>query len=214
MALSAPAPLPVQFRGSAVAAALLRLWGWRLNYHGFVARQGVAIVYPHTSNWDFPVAVLAKWAIGVPVRFWGKDSLFRIPLFGAWLRWLGGVPLDRSTPRGAVGDMAAQMERARQRNEVFWLALSPEGTRRYTDGWRSGFYQVALRARVPVLVVQLDVRNKRIDLSRFVTLTGQIDADHQRLAAHCAQANGFKTQGASPVRPLSTHPTCSHKERP
>jgi hypothetical protein len=110
--------------------------------------------------------------------------------------------------------MAAQMERARQRNEVFWLALSPEGTRRYTDGWRSGFYQVALRARVPVLVVQLDVRNKRIDLSRFVTLTGQIDADHQRLAAHCAQANGFKMQGASPVRPLSTHPTCSHKERP
>jgi 1-acyl-sn-glycerol-3-phosphate acyltransferase len=214
MRMSAPPPLPVQFQGSALAAWVLRLLGWRLHYHGFAARQGVAIVYPHTSNWDFPVAVLAKWAIGVQVRFWGKDSLFRIPLFGAWLRWLGGVPLDRSTSRGAVGEMVAQFEQARQHNALFWLALSPEGTRKYTPGWRSGYYQVALRAKVPIMVVKLDVANKCIDFSHFVRLTGRVDADHERLAAHCEGASGFKPQGASPVRVLSGITTNPKEERP
>jgi hypothetical protein len=84
---------PVQLRGSAVARRLLRLAGWRVAFDGLPARQGVVIVYPHTSNWDFIVGVLAKWSIGIPVAFWGKASLFRVPLFGRWLRWLGGVPV-------------------------------------------------------------------------------------------------------------------------
>ena len=200
--MSVPAPMPVQFQGSRLAALVLRLLGWRLRYHGFPGRQGVAIVYPHTSNWDFPIAVLAKWAIGVPVRFWGKDSLFRIPVFGRWLRWLGGIPLDRSAPRGAVGEMVAEFERARTERRLFWLALSPEGTRKHTDGWRSGFYQVAWRARVPVLLVKLDVAHKRIDLGHTIWLTGQSEADHERMAQLMAGASGFKPQGASPIRPL------------
>lgn len=212
--LTPPAALPVQFNGSALAALVLRCLGWRLNYHGFVARQGVAIVYPHTSNWDFPIAVLAKWAIGVQVRFWGKDSLFRIPVFGTWLRWIGGVPLDRSTSRGAVGEMVAQFDQARERNALFWLALSPEGTRKRTDGWRSGYYQVALRARVPIMLVKLDVSRKCIDFSHFVAITGQVDADHERLAAHYQGASGFKPQGASPVRPLSAGKSHNQEERP
>src|SRR5262245_41099663 len=80
---------PVQLRGSRVARALLRLAGWRVAFDGLPARQGVLIVYPHTSNWDFVVAVLAKWSIGIHVSFWGKASLFVVPLFGRWLRGLG-----------------------------------------------------------------------------------------------------------------------------
>ena len=93
----------MQLRGSALARAVLRLAGWRVAFDGLPARQGVVIVYPHTSNWDFVIGVLAKWGIGIPVAFWGKDSLFRVPLFGRWLRWLGGMPVDRGAPQGAVG---------------------------------------------------------------------------------------------------------------
>src|SRR5512144_1637445 len=140
---------PVQLRGSAMARWLLRLANWEVRFHGLPAAQGVAIVYPHTSNWDFAVGVLAKWCVGIPVTFWGKDSLFRIPLFGRWLRWLGGRPVDRQSARGIVGQMADEMSVAKQAGEFMWLALSPEGTRARQEGWRSGFYHVALAAQVP-----------------------------------------------------------------
>jgi 1-acyl-sn-glycerol-3-phosphate acyltransferase len=132
-ALLAP-PHPVRFRGSRLARALLAMAGWRVLEDGFPARQGVAIVYPHTSNWDFVVGVLAKWSIGIPVRFWGKDTLFDVPLFGRWLRWLGGMPIERHSPRGAVGAMVHTMREAVSRDELLWLALSPEGTRRLLPG--------------------------------------------------------------------------------
>jgi len=136
----------VQLRGSAAAAWLLRLAGWRVVFDGLPARQGVVIVYPHTSNWDFVVGVLAKWSIGIPVIFWGKASLFRVPLFGRWLGWLGGVPVEREAAQGAVAAMAQRLLRARERDAFLWLALAPEGTRRPGDGVRSGFYHVAVQA--------------------------------------------------------------------
>jgi len=119
---------PVQLRGSRLARAALRLAGWRLHFDGLPAAQGVVVVYPHTSNWDFPVALLAKWAVGLPVTFWGKDTLFRVPLFGHWLRWLGGLPVARHTRQGAVGQMVDAMRAAREQGRFMWLALAPEGT--------------------------------------------------------------------------------------
>src|SRR3954470_3153031 len=170
-------PHPGQFRGSRVAQALLRCAGWRADFEGLPALQGVLLVYPHTSNWDFVLGVLLKWALGVPVKFWGKDSLFRIPLFGAWLRWLGGVPVNRKAPNGAVAQMVSLIREKKQRGDYFWLALSPEGTRRYTPGWRSGFYRVALEADVPVGLAALDYARKRLVLRTFIRLSGQEAAD-------------------------------------
>jgi hypothetical protein len=98
---------PVQLRGSATARALLRLAGWQVRFGGLPARQGVAIVYPHTSNWDFVVGMLAKWAIGIPVDLLGQGQPVSLPLFGRWLA-LGGRPVDRYAPRGIVGQMATE----------------------------------------------------------------------------------------------------------
>ena len=75
----------MQLRGSALALGVLKLFGWTLVWEGLPARQGVLIAYPHTSNWDFVVGVFAKWAIGIPAKFWGKDSLFKLPLFSTWI---------------------------------------------------------------------------------------------------------------------------------
>lgn len=191
---------PVQLHGSAVSRALLRLAGWRIRFDGLPGAQGVAIVYPHTSNWDFVVGMLAKWSIGIPVTFWGKDVLFKLPLFGRWLRWLGGVPVDRASPHGIVGAMAESMKAARAEGRFLWLALAPEGTRHCVDGWRSGFYHVALAARVPVGLVRFDYARREVDFRRFLQLSGDPAADMSVIAQGFADCTGRNPQQASPIR--------------
>lgn len=203
MGAHAPQPIaerPVQLRGSRLARALLRALGWRLQFDGLPARQGVAVVYPHTSNWDFVVGVLAKWAIGVPVVFWAKDTLFRVPLLGHWLHWLGGVPVDRRTPAGAVGDMVRRMREARERDAFLWLALAPEGTRSRAAGWRSGFYRVAVGAGVPLLLAQLDFARRSVGVRECLRLSGDDAADMAAIARAYADVRGRRPALASPVR--------------
>jgi len=197
-----PGPHEVRFKGSALARWLLGCVGWKLHYEGFPSLQGVAIIYPHTSNWDFVVMILAKWAIGIPARFWSKDSLFRVPLLGRWLSWLGGVALQRGSPQGMVGNMVDLMAQHRREGKVLWLALSPEGTRRRMPGWRSGFYRVALGADVPLALVHLDYSHKLVKVMDFLRMSGDVNADYARIAAAYEGVGGLRLDGASPVRPL------------
>lgn len=196
------AVLPVQLHGSRVARALLRAGGWTLIFDGLPAAQGVIAVYPHTSNWDFVVGVLAKWGVGIQATFWGKAALFRVPLFGRWLRWLGGVPVERDAPQGVVAPMADALRRARDEGRFMWLALAPEGTRRRTAGWRSGFYRVALAADVPVALVVLDYRRRRVGFDSFWLLSGDEHADLAAFAARLADVRGKRPQLAAPVQLL------------
>jgi 1-acyl-sn-glycerol-3-phosphate acyltransferase len=197
------AQCPVQLRGgSALARSLLRMAGWRVVFDGLPSRQGVVIVYPHTSNWDFIVGVLAKWSIGIQVHFWGKASLFEIPLLGRWLRWLGGVAVDRASSQGAVSAMVQRLRDAATRDEFFWLALAPEGTRRLSDGLRSGFYHVAVRAGVPLGLAGLDFARREVVLQDFVHLSGDPQADLAVIAARLGHHRGRRPEWAAPIRLL------------
>lgn len=193
-------PEALQQRGSRVARWLLRAAGWRVIFLGLPGPQGVIAVAPHTSNWDFVVLLLAKWTIGLQVTFWGKDTLFGVPLFGRWLRWLGGLPVARHAPQGAVGQMADAMRAAREQGRFMWLGLSPEGTRSRTGGWRSGFYRVALQAEVPVGVAALDYARREVRLERFWRLGGAPEADLAAMAAVLEGARGRHPELAAPAR--------------
>jgi 1-acyl-sn-glycerol-3-phosphate acyltransferase len=188
------------FRGSGVARALLCLGGWRIEFSGLPTWQGVIVVYPHTSNWDFVVGLLAKWALGLPVRFWGKDSLFRAPVLGRFMRRVGGIAVDRSAAHGVVGSTVAQMRRAREHGELFWLALAPEGTRRAMPGWRSGFYRVALGAQVPIGVASFDYPRRVVRLTDFLTPLGDEAQDMACMARLLAGVQGRRPAQASPIR--------------
>jgi 1-acyl-sn-glycerol-3-phosphate acyltransferase len=192
--------LPVQLKGSTLARAALRWMGWRVRFDGLPARQGVVIIYPHTSNWDFPIMILAKWTVGLQVTFWSKDTLFRWPLFGRWLRWLGGVPVDRRSASGVVGQMARALTEARERDAFLWLALSPEGTRKRGSGWRSGFYHVALQSGVPLALVSLDYRERDIGVQHFMHLSGDIPSDMRHIAAVLSRPTGRHPAQAAPIR--------------
>jgi 1-acyl-sn-glycerol-3-phosphate acyltransferase len=174
---------------SAFARTLLRLFGWHVDFDGLPGPKGVLIVYPHTSNWDFVIGLLAKWTLALPLRWVGKEALFR-GLTGATLgrlmRLWGGRPVDRHHKSGAVEQLAQLMAS----EPWFWLALSPEGTRRHTDRLRSGFYHLALQMKVPVGLAYIDYARRRIGVRDFVTMTGDEATDLARLRAFYADKVG------------------------
>ncbi|MFM8768234.1 MAG: 1-acyl-sn-glycerol-3-phosphate acyltransferase [Rubrivivax sp.] len=191
---------PVQLQGNGFALWMLQRAGWQLDFDGLPARQGVIAVYPHTSNWDFIVGIFAKWSMGLSVTIWGKDSLFRIPLFGPWLRWMGGVPVNRSAPGGIVADMVRQMRQARDRDDFMWLAVAPEGTRSLGPGWRSGFYRVALEAGVPLALAYLDFGRRRVGVHSCIQLCGDADRDMAEIERRLGPARGCRPEQAAPIK--------------
>jgi 1-acyl-sn-glycerol-3-phosphate acyltransferase len=191
--------LPIRFEGNRLARAALSTVGWRVNFHGLPARQGVLIAYPHTSNWDFVVGMMAKTAVGLPISFWGKDTLFKVPGFGRWLRWMGGIPVARSTASNQVDAMVRRFEQARERDQMLWLALAPEGTRGWQPRWRSGFYHLALKAGVPLGIARLDWARREVDVEAFLTLSGNLSQDRAAIARALAGVQGKHAADAAPI---------------
>jgi 1-acyl-sn-glycerol-3-phosphate acyltransferase len=195
-------PHAFQYQGSWLASRILKLMGWRVQFEGFPTLQGVAVVYPHTSNWDFPLMVMVKWAIGVQVMFWGKDKLFDVPVLGSWMRWIGGVPVNRTAPGGVVGQAVKIFEQHKQAHKYLWLGLSPEGTRKRIPGWRSGFYQTAYQSKVPLCIVKLDYKKREVCATDFVVLTGDEKRDMTRIATIYQGVQGLYPELATPVQML------------
>lgn len=156
-----------------LGAALMRLTGWKFSGPGFpMVPRFVLIVAPHTSNWDFLVGVMAKAAIGLKGTFLAKDTLFRFPL-GIWMRFLGGVPVDRSSQSDVVTQTAELIEK---RDRII-VVLTPEGTRKRTESWRSGFYWIALKANVPIVPVAFDYSQREVRLFPPYFPTGDAEGD-------------------------------------
>jgi 1-acyl-sn-glycerol-3-phosphate acyltransferase len=168
-----------------VGSALLRILGWHIEGEIPNVAKAVIIVAPHTSNWDFPVGLAAKWALRLHANYLGKDSLFRFP-FGYWFRAWGGLPVDRSRPNAVVSTIVAEFAR----RERMFLAIAPEGTRKPVERWRTGFYHIAHGARVPIVPVALNWEARAIQIGAPVSTTGDADRDVAELQASFAGIPG------------------------
>ena len=195
-----------------IAFRMLRLFGWRVAFDGRLpAPHGVIIAYPHTSNWDFPIGLLAIWTLNLPIRWIGKETLFR-GWFGALaaplLRRWGGRPVNRHAPSGAVGELARLM----QSEPAFWLALSPEGTRRRLPYWRSGFYHLTRGLKVPLGLAYFDFDSRVVGIDEFVELSGDVAADMQHIAAVYAGRRGLHPELESVIAldPAATAEPSAH----
>jgi 1-acyl-sn-glycerol-3-phosphate acyltransferase len=180
------------------ALRLLALFGWQVNFAPLPGPRGVVIFYPHTSNWDFVIGILAKWAIGIPVHWLGKEALFcglSGALFGSLMRSWGGEPIERRAATGAIERMAQHI----LRSDSYWLALAPEGTRKYREHWRSGFYHLALAAKVPLGLAYIDYATRRIGLVDYVDVTGNVGADLARIRSAYEDCRGRKPECAAPI---------------
>lgn len=160
---------------SAFGRRMLELAGWRIENidGGFPdAPKFVLIVAPHTSNWDFPVGLMAKFALRLSCKYIAKHSLFWWPL-GVFLRAVGGVPVNRS----AASDFVEQTVRIFGGREKLVLVITPEGTRSRVERWKSGFHRIARAAGVPIVLVSFDYSRKVIRLGPSFAATGDYERD-------------------------------------
>lgn len=152
---------------------LYKLWGWRMETpYPKAVKKSVIIVFHHTSNWDFPIGVLIRPILDLDSHYVGKNSLFFFPL-GVIMRWLGGVPVDRSKHNNFVDAVAALFKD----RESFKITLTPEGTRSKVTSLKSGFYYIALKAGVPIVPCKFDWGTKTLGFGQPFYPTGNYDAD-------------------------------------
>ena len=168
----------------ALGRGYLRFAGWRIEGAFPTDLKCVTIVAPHTSNWDFPLGLALVFAVELRVSFLGKHTLFKAPFKGL-LRWLGGIPVDRRVSHGVVGECVNAFKAA----PALMLALAPEGTRKGPSQWKTGFYQIAMGADVPIFPVGFDYAAHTIHLMPLFTPTGHPVGDMKHLQSHIARSS-------------------------
>jgi 1-acyl-sn-glycerol-3-phosphate acyltransferase len=146
--------------------------GWTISGSLPPDRKFVIMGASHTSNWDFLVFLGAVHALGRQVHFVAKHSLFKWPL-GGFMRALGGVPVDRSAPQDLVSQIVAQFDA----HDAFILVIAPEGTRSATHQWKTGFYQIAMKAGVPIVCAGPDYPSRRGVFGPLIHPTGNYGSD-------------------------------------
>ena len=180
-----PASLPRRHSnlGQKLGLWLLKLLGgWSIQGELPAHKKMVIAVAPHTSNQDFFVGIAAALALDLKIRFLGKHSIFVWPV-KRLLMSLGGIPVDRSHPQGVVGQVVAEFEQS----DSLLLGLSPEGSRKKVDNWRSGFWFIAKQANVPVCLVGLNYKHKQL-------VFGPVMLPGESFEQDCAQMRLFFQQ--------------------
>ncbi len=162
-----------------------RIWQWLLlsagwDLEGTLPNRAkfVIIGAPHTSNWDFCVAMAALHGLGLDARWIGKHTLFRWPI-GGIMRLLGGMPVVRTERRGVVQSVVQTFDAA----DRLVIAITPEGTRKRVERWKTGFYHIAVQADVPIIPAYLDYPRKRMGFGPPMLPSGDAIADVTALRA-------------------------------
>ena len=181
-----------------LGTCVLKILGWR--YVGEFPRHSKMIisVAPHTSNWDFVIGLAVAFNLRLKITFFGKHSLF-IPPFGALLRRLGGLPVERSKAHGVVEHMATTMRNA----DKMLLCLAPEGTRSRIERWKTGFLHIAHKAEVPVFLVAFDYKKKQIEFGPCLHISDDTQYELNRIYTHYQSVQAkFPDKVATIVVPL------------
>jgi 1-acyl-sn-glycerol-3-phosphate acyltransferase len=174
----------------ALSLAFLKLNGWRVE--GALpdsASKSVLIAAPHTSNWDLPYTLMVGFALHLNLYWMGKASLFAPP-FGAVMRWLGGIAVDRAKSNNLV---LASAQALREADGPLQLVVPPEGTRGRTRQWKTGFYFIALEARVPIVLAFMDYERKVAGLGPLFTPSGDVERDMEEVKRFYAGVKGRNT---------------------
>ena len=165
----------------------LKLAGWKaVNEFPNYLKKGVVIVAPHTSWMDFPICIAFRNSLKMKnAKYLGKEELFKGP-FGFFFRWLGGTGVDRFSKQGVVDQVVDKFNKA----DRLFIALSPEGTRKKVDKLRTGFYYIAKKAGVPIIMVGLDYSKKELCIADAFYPTDDEKGDFKKIIAFFAPIRG------------------------
>ncbi|MFN0186658.1 MAG: 1-acyl-sn-glycerol-3-phosphate acyltransferase [Aquabacterium sp.] len=167
--------------------AYLRLAGWRVEGElPASARKCVLIAAPHTSNWDLPYTLMAAFILRLHPYWMGKASIFSPP-FGALMRWLGGIAVNRGQSGNLVALSAAALVAA---DGPVQLIVPPQGTRSQVTQWKTGFYYIACTAGLPILMAYIDYPNRRVGIGPLFQPSGDIERDMLAIKAFYAPMRG------------------------
>jgi len=177
----------------ALGRGILAMSGWSIDGSVPDCPQLIVCVAPHTSNWDFVIGYAAKMAVGIDAHWLGKHTLFRGPL-GLLGRAMGGIPVDRSAAHGVVAQVADWF----RRKPHMMLGVTPEGTRRKVDRWKTGFYHIARDVGIPIWPVALDWGTRTVRLGPAFQTTDDEKADLAALQGFFRQFRGRHPDQAFP----------------
>ena len=109
-----------------------------------------------------------------------------------YLKYVHGIPVDRKTNNN-ITDFAVKLF---EENESLYLVFTPEGTRKYNDRWKKGFYYIAQKAQVPIYIAYIDYSTKRGGFERIFEPTGDVEADILEIKKVLSKYKGkFPEQG-------------------
>lgn len=152
-------------------------------------KKYVIVVAPHTSNWDFFIGWGARNVIGFYPNFLAKRELFKIPIVGWFLSFIGGVPVDRKSRQKKV-NLVDQVVELYRTKEEFIMTITPEGTRSYSPNWKTGFYRIAKRANVPIVKIAFDYPTKTVHIEEPFYLSGDMDKEIEEIKDYYRQFTG------------------------
>ncbi|VAW53975.1 Acyltransferase family protein [hydrothermal vent metagenome] len=173
---------------------ILKLTGWKLRTVTPKENKFILIGAPHTSNWDFPLALLTFWTLDFNIHWVAKVQMFRGPLKHLFTT-LGGIPVDRSASHGFIQQIADRFNQTEQ----MVLTIAPEGTRSKTEYWKSGFYHIALAANVPICLGYINYKKRELGFHKLMHPSGDIDADMKIIADFYNGITGKRPQLQGPV---------------
>jgi 1-acyl-sn-glycerol-3-phosphate acyltransferase len=153
------------------------------------------IAAPHTSSWDVPLLILYGWAFDLPIRWMMKAEMFR-GWRGPFFKSLGGIPIDRSQRHNMVQQCVDILNAA----DRMVVVVPPEGTRAAAKGWKTGFYYIALGARLPIALGYLDFARKEGGFGPPLYPTGDIEADFAVLRAFYQDKKGKYPEKFGPIQ--------------
>jgi 1-acyl-sn-glycerol-3-phosphate acyltransferase len=172
----------------------MRLTGWKILGSPPEAKKFVAIGWPHTSNWDYLLFLGVTRLFKVPAKAIGKHTLVTGP-FG-WMFRKAVIPIERDSGQGLVDQMVEVFDSS----DELAVVIAPEGTRRYEDHWRSGFYHIAHAAGVPVVPAYIIWPRKLVEVGPPITLTGDVTRDMDAIRSFMAPGRGKHPDQAAPIR--------------
>lgn len=164
---------------------LYRLWGWKLKVTTILPKKAIICLAPHTSNWDFALGILYSRAEGFRSNFLMKREWFFGPL-GPFFRHIGGIPVWRDR-HSSLTDRLAETA---LKSEQFRLCVTPEGTRSLNPDWKKGFYFIAQKAKLPIILYALDYEGKQIVSTEIITPSDDVDKDMRQIKLYFKDFKG------------------------
>ena len=170
-----------------ISKLIFKIIGWKIAGHppGKDVKKSIFVAIPHTSNWDFPIGILARSIIGVKITYLMKSTMFRPP-FGRFFRMLNGMPVDRSKANNLV-DAVVQLYNEK---ESLHTVIAPEGTRKRVEKLKTGFYYIALGAKIPIIMVAFDYGTKEVRFAEPFYPSGDKEKDFAVIRSFFKGAKG------------------------